>query len=270
MATSSPQNDLLWKNISSLPYFRGFLRAVEGGFYRDIEITEPVLDLGCGDGHFSWVTFSERKIQLIGIDPALNSLIEAGQYPVFSHLVCARGDQLPFPKSLFNTAVSNSVLEHIEDVETVMDETHRVMKSGGKLVICVPNDNFTQNLSISKFFHRVGLDFLADRYRKFFNQISRHFHPDSKEIWMMRLQEADFKIINSWNYFTPKSLAILEWGHYFGLPSWINRKIFGRWILNPSMKNPLLSRIYFWLKNHVESDHRSANGAYSFFISVKK
>jgi len=270
MATGIPPSDLLWKNISSLPYFRGFLRAVEGGYYHDIEIKEPVLDLGCGDGHFSWVTFNERNIHLIGIDPDLKSLIEASQSPVFSKLICARGDQLPFQKGFFTTTISNSVLEHIIDVDSVIVESNRVIKPGGKLVICVPNDNFTKNLSVARFFDRIKLNFLAEKYRKFFNWISRHFHPDNERIWMSRLRDADFKVIHTWNYFTQKSLAILEWGHYFGFPSWINRKIFGRWILYPSTKNPFLSRIHHWLKEHIERDQKSADGAYSFFISVKE
>lgn len=270
MTIGEPPNDLLWKNISSLPYFRGFLRAVEGSYYQDIEIRQPVLDLGCGDGLFSWVTFRERAFLLIGIDPELKSLNEARQYPIFSHLICARGDELPFPAGYFSSTVSNSVLEHIENVEAVLKEANRVMKSGGKLVVCVPNDNFTQNLSIATFFNRVGLNFLARKYQRFFNKISRHFHPDTENIWMTRLLDANFKIINSWNYFTQKSLSILEWGHYFGLPAWINRKFFGCWILFPSIKNPLLSRIYYWLKHHVEIDQKSPDGAYSFFITAKE
>jgi hypothetical protein len=149
-------------------------------------------------------------------------------------------------------------------------EANRVIIPGGKLVICVPNDNFTQNLSIAKLLDRIGLNFLAGKYRTFFNKISRHFHPDTEEIWMRRLRHAGFDIIDNWNYFTQKSLAILEWGHFFGLPAWINRKFFGRWVLFPSIKNPLLSRIYFWLKDHVERDQRSPDGAYSFFITVKE
>jgi SAM-dependent methyltransferase len=270
MTISEPPNDLLWKNISALPYFRGFLRAVEGSYYQDIEIRQPVLDLGCGDGHFSWVTFGKRTFNMIGIDPDLKSLIEATQYSVFSHLICARGDQLPFPAGFFSSIVSNSVLEHIDKVDLVILEANRVLIPGGKLVICVPNDNFTQNLSIAKLLDRLGLNFLAGKYRTFFNKISRHFHPDTEETWMRRLRHAGFNIIEYWNYFTQKSLAILEWGHFSGLPAWINRKFFGRWILFPSIKNPLLSRIYFWLKDHVERDQRSPDGAYSFFITAKE
>ncbi|MBM3137032.1 MAG: class I SAM-dependent methyltransferase [Chloroflexi bacterium] len=270
MTTNLAHNDLLWKNISALPYFRGFLRAVEGGYYHDIEIKEPVLDLGCGDGHFCFVTFEESAFKFIGIDPDFMSLVEAKQYPVYADLICARGDQLPFAKKYFSTTVSNSVLEHIDDVDSVIKEANRVMIHGGKLIICVPNDNFTQYLSLAKFFNRINMSFLAEKYRKFFNQISRHYHPDDPEIWKMRIGEANFEIIRSWNYFIPKSLAILEWGHYFGLPTWFNRKIFGRWILFPSIHNPLLIRIYHWLKEHVERDQKSADGAYSFFISKKE
>lgn len=270
MKTDRPPNDLLWKNISALPYFRGFLRAVEGGFYQDIEITEPVLDLGCGDGHFSWVTFGERDYGLIGIDPDLNSLIEASQYPVFHLLICAQGNQLPFPTGFFTTTVSNSVLEHIDNVDAVLIEANRVMKPEGELVVCVPNDNFTQNLSVARFLNHIGFKFLANKYQNFFNKISRHFHPDTEVIWMNRLRDAGFKVNKAWNYFTRKSLSILEWGHYFGLPSWINRKFFGRWVLFPSFENPLLTRIYYWLKGHVESDQESPDGAYSFFITTKE
>ena len=263
-------HDLLWKNIRSLPYFRGFLRAVEGKYYEDIDINEPVLDLGCGDGHFSSVTLSDRPVCLIGVDPEWRSLNEARQYSVFSHLVCARGDYLPFAKSFFSTTMSNSVLEHIPDVDSVVTEIHRVMRVGSTLVVCVPNDNFTRNLSIARFFDHLGLKLAAAWYRTFFNKISRHFHPDPHAVWTNRLEKSGFKIERSWKYFTPISLGILELGHYFGLPSLINRHIFGRWILFPSPSNPILYLVYQWLSKHVAKDQVTPDGAYSFFISTTK
>ena len=67
--------DFLWRNISSLPYFRGLLRAVEGRFYQTIKLIGPVLDLGCGDGHFTEATF-EKPLD-IGLDPWLRPLQDA-------------------------------------------------------------------------------------------------------------------------------------------------------------------------------------------------
>ncbi len=262
-------NEILWKNISELPYFRGFLRAVEGGFYQNIEVKEPILDLGCGDGHFSSVTFHHWGFKLIGVDVNIKNLLEAKQYEIYSHLICARGDQLPFRNTFFRTIISNSVLEHIQNVNAVILEANRVMGLGSKLIICVPNDYFTKNLSIAKFFDSIYLKHPANWYRKLFNKISRHYHPDSLDMWLERLQGAGFKINDFWNYFTQESLAILEWGHYFGFPTLINKKLFGRWILFQNNKNPILRRIYKWLENHIEKDQKAIDGAYSFIISTK-
>ena len=45
--------DYLYPHLQALPYFRAMLRAMEARWYQDVELTEPVLDIGCGDGHFA-------------------------------------------------------------------------------------------------------------------------------------------------------------------------------------------------------------------------
>ena len=45
--------DLLWRHLQDLPYFRALLRAVEARFYQDIPLAEPILDLGCRGGHLA-------------------------------------------------------------------------------------------------------------------------------------------------------------------------------------------------------------------------
>jgi SAM-dependent methyltransferase len=260
--------DLLWQNISELPYFRGFLRSIEGKYFRALEFKGEVLDLGCGDGHFSARTLPDTKIQ--GIDTSFLSLRSANSMNYYSGLVCSVGDHLPFKKSSFETIISNSVLEHIPDVDSVIIEVVRILKPGGKFVITVPNSNFTKNLSIALFFDRLGLNGIALGYRRFFNWISRHFHPDPKEIWLDRLKGQGLNVIYDWNYFPPEYLKILEWGHYFGLPSWLNFKMFGRWILNPNISNYFLKRIYFWLYPYYAGEPKSENGAYTFIVAKKQ
>ena len=53
--------DLLWQNISELPYFRGFLRSIEGKYFRELNLEGQVLDLGCGDGHFCAKTLPDAQ-----------------------------------------------------------------------------------------------------------------------------------------------------------------------------------------------------------------
>ena len=258
--------EILKDNITELPYFRGFLRAVEGRYYQTIELTRPVLDMGAGDGHFAARTFT-TKLE-VGIDPAFLSLREAKGFGAYGQLFNGNGDRIPFKDKSFATVVSNSVLEHIPDVDAVLVDIYRVLVKSGQLVITVPNSNFTKYLSIARFFDRIGLKFAARWYRQLFNKISRHYHPDDAAVWRTRLENAGFVIVKQWNYFPPESLRKLEWGHYFGLPNWINKKLFGRWILFPNFWYVRL--INRWLYKHYALDQTSPEGAYTFFIAQKE
>lgn len=256
--------DFLKKNLADLPYFRALLRAVESRFYQNENLGSPVLDLGCGDGHFALVTFS--KIKLTGIDPQWSSLYEAQKTQRYDFLLNSQGGKLPFKDKEFNSCFSNSVLEHIYDVDQVIDEIARVLKNNAIFVFCVPNQNFAKYLSIAVFFEKIKIHLLADRYRKFFNRISRHYCCDPYEIWKERLEKVGFNITDHWDYFSPSAIKCLEWGHYLGLPYWITKKIFGKWVIWPEFNQTvvysLVRKFYFENPYHVD-------GAYSFYVCRK-
>ena len=256
-------NDYLTPHLRDLPYFRALLRAVEARFYEDISLPGPVLDLGCGDGHFASLAFQEPLE--MGLDPWWGPIQEAGTRSSYQDLVCAEGDHMPYPSDYFSSAVSNSVLEHIPDLDPVIKETARVLKPGAPFIFCVPNHRFLSTLSISNGLDKIKLRGLADLYRGFFNRISRHYNCDSYETWKERLEKFGFMIEDSWDYFPPDALHVLEWGHYFGVPSWVAKLIFGRWILAPTRWNLFLADRL--VRPHYESDPRSQDGVYSFYIA---
>ena len=256
-------NDYLTPHLRDLPYFRALLRAVEARFYEDISLPGPVLDLGCGDGHFASLAFQEPLD--MGLDPWWGPIQEAGTRSSYQDLVCAEGDHMPYPSDYFSSAVSNSVLEHIPDLDPVIKETARVLKPGAPFIFCVPNHRFLSTLSISNGLDNIKLRGLADLYRGFFNRISRHYNCDSYETWKERLKKFGFMIEDSWDYFPPAALHVLEWGHYFGVPSWVAKLIFGRWILTPTRWNLYLTDRL--VRPHYESDPRSPDGVYSFYIA---
>lgn len=260
------RKDFLGTQLKDMPYFRAVLRAVECRFYQDIPLESPTLDLGCGDGHFASIAF-DRKID-VGIDPWAGPVLEAGQRGNYGKVLQGFGDQLPFPDNYFSSAFSNSVLEHIPNVEAVLVEMNRVLKPGALFLFCVPNHNFLKNLSVSNFFDRVGLRGLGDMYRRFFNRISRHHHCDSPEVWEARLEQAGFKIERWWHYFSPRALHILEWGHYFGLPSWILRMTIGKWNLVRADWNFALTRAV--VQPAWDEAPEQPLGSYTFYIVRKK
>ena len=260
------EKDYLMLHLRELPYFRSLVRAVEARFYQDLELPAPTLDVGCGDGHFASVAF-KRPLEA-GIDPWLAPLREARQRNVYRLLLQAEGARLPFPSGSFASAVSNSVLEHIVQVEAVLAEINRVLQAGAPFYFCVPNHHFLSALSIGRFFDRVGLAWLGNTYRAFFNRISRHHHCDPPQVWQARLEQAGFVLLEWWHYFPPPALAVVEWGHYFGLPSLVAKKLIGRWILAPHPWNLALTRRI--VQAVYQQEPRSAEGVYTFYIARKK
>lgn len=262
---SARLDDILWRHLSSLPYFRGFLRAVEDRFYQEIDLPNPILDLGSGDGHFASVAFSEKPD--VGLDPWPAPMREARQRNAYRLLVLGEGAHIPFQQGFFAAVMSTSVLEHIPDIQPVIIEIARVLRPGGMFVFCVPNHRFPEALWGRQVLRRLGLRRLSEGYTRLFNRIARHAHTDPPEIWENRLDQAGLQVVDCWDYFPPKALHILEWGHPLGLPSLIYKKVFGRWVLVPKRWN---LAIPWALTRKYLDDPRSDRGVCSFFIARRQ
>jgi ubiquinone/menaquinone biosynthesis C-methylase UbiE len=126
-----PEKDFLFLHLRDLPYFRSLLRANEARFYQDIDLPTPTLDVGCGDGHFASVVF-DRPLD-VGIDPWEGPIREAARRSAYRLLVIGDAGRAPFPDGYFASALSNSVLEHIPHIDTVLAET---AQAGRSLSVC--------------------------------------------------------------------------------------------------------------------------------------
>ncbi len=259
-----PKDDLLWRHLKSLPAFRAVLRAVEARFYHEIEWPGPILDVGCGDGHFVQMTFNQRIDA--GIDPWWGPLNKAKRTDMYHTLIHGMGNEMPFPDDYFGSAFSNSVLEHIPDVQSVLNETYRVMQPGAHFLITTPSQYFTQNLGGAALFEKLKMGGMADRYRALFNRISRHEHTDSPDVWTARLEEAGFTVERWQYYFSTKALRALEIGHAQGVPSAILHALTGHWIAAPWNSNLALTEK--WLRPFYE-EAPDDEGAYLLFIARK-
>ena len=221
--------DFLWPHLRDLPYFRATLRAVEARMMQDVDLPAPVLDLGCGDGHFASVTF-EHRID-VGIDPELRTTREALRRKRYNLLAVAQGALLPHPTGYFSSAFSNSVLEHVDKLGDVLAELARVLQSGAAFVFTVPNTGYRRELSLPRGLSRLGLRGLGDAYQTWFMRMSRTKNLFDEDEWSQRLARVGFAVERTQRYFSPAALRMLEWGHYFGVPCLLPRVLTGRWIL---------------------------------------
>ena len=257
--------EILWRHLRELPYFRAMVRAVEDSFYQGLELPAPVLDLGCGDGHFASVAFDHPLD--VGLDPWWDPLLEANTRHAYRMLVRSDGAKIPFPDGFFATAVSNSVLEHIPHVDAVVEEIARVVRPGGRFIFCVPNHRFPQLLLGTQTFRGLGMKGAADWYSRFFNRISRHQHCDSYEVWNERMTRTGFTIEKHWDYFPADALHRMEAGHAFGLPALVSKKLTGKWVLSTSRANLWVP---WQITRKVFQNPISPEGVYSFYITRRK
>jgi SAM-dependent methyltransferase len=258
-------DDILWRNLHEIPYFRSILRAVESKLVQQIELPRPTLDLGCGDGHFASVTYDDRLD--VGLDPSIQSMREAQARRAYRMLVQADGANSPFATGTFSSALSNSVLEHIPHLDSVLLDLARVLKSGAPFVFTVPNPGYEGMLSIALALERMTLSPLARAYRAWFNRMSRTENLFYEEEWEVRLNRAGFELIETTRYFSPSALHALEWGHYFGAPCLLSRWLTGRWILVSKKWNLWLTERLF--RRYVEEAPKE-DGTYNFYLARRR
>mgnify|MGYP001105501416 FL=1 len=254
--------DYLHLHLRDLPYFRGMLRALEAQFYQDFELPSPTLDVGCGDGHFATIAF-DRPLE-VGLDPWGGPLRQAARLGGYRSLVQADGGQAPFPDGCFASALSNSVLEHIPHVQSVLAETARLLQPGALFLFCVPNPRYLSELSIANTLSYFRLKRLGRAYTDWFRRMSRVEHAVEPDVWQGWLEAAGFHLERWWHYFSPEAMRALEWGHYFGAPTLLPHTLFKRWILVPTRWNLALTE-RFVRRYAVAEPH--PQGTFTFYVA---
>lgn len=57
-------------------------------------------------------------------------------------ILCAAGEDLPFPAASFDLILSHEVLEHVRDDRLAVQEMVRVLKPSGRMVVFAPNRGY--------------------------------------------------------------------------------------------------------------------------------
>lgn len=108
----------------------------------NLDDTVRSLEIGCGTGIDSLILTERTDCLAYGVDLSFEALRVAQRFnQKFGHcldLVNCDGFSLPFADQTFGLVFSQGVLEHVGDELSFIAEQIRVLKTGGKLVINVP------------------------------------------------------------------------------------------------------------------------------------
>lgn len=115
------------------------------------------LDIGCGNKPYQHVFKQTTQYIGIEIDTANKSQKQADYY--------YDGKTLPFDAQYFDSIVTNQVFEHVFNPEAFLQETHRVLKQGGHLLITVPFvwDEHEQPIDYARY-SSFGLKYLLETH----------------------------------------------------------------------------------------------------------
>ncbi len=101
------------------------------------------LDIGCGDGELTKLLIEAAGgREMVGIDLDHNEITMAQATGVYKCVHCASAAAIPEAERSFDFVFSNSVLEHIEDIEAAIGEIARVLRPGGVFLFTVPAKGF--------------------------------------------------------------------------------------------------------------------------------
>jgi len=161
----------LFRNLGpSLALWRG----AEIAALRQHEYVHPILDLGCGDGFITSMVVGNVEV---GCDPFRKALKQAYATGVYGRLHSAPVEELPGIERPVATIISNSVLEHVDNLDPMLSSVSSLLKAGGRFVFTTPSDSFSR-----------WLTFPSQRYRGWRNARLGHLNLLSPAQWSERLK----------------------------------------------------------------------------------
>ena len=246
--------------VAPLPL--AFERAVEARIFRDLPMERPVLDIGCGEGLFAKVVFAEPVDT--GIDPDARELDRARELGSYAELIECFGHEIPKPDGSYATVMSNSVLEHIPDVESVLREAHRLLAPGGHMYVTVPSDRFEHYSAVARVLDALGLAGASRRFRSFYNDFWRHYHAYPVDGWRALAERCGFEVTEARAY-NPRGMCLMnDLLVPFSAPGLVIKKLTNRWTLLPGLRRIWTRPVHAVMRGRIEGSVRADDGGLVF------
>lgn len=256
--------DYLTPLLEKAPAAWALIRANEIRNLDGVKFKHPILDVGCGDGLVAKVLMSERNERFDwGIDVSEKEVKKARELKVYKNCKIANVYSLPFEDRTFSTVFSNSVIEHIPELDRALSEMSRVIKKGGELVITVPSSYLAKYL--------LGAKILGKWYGKFFNKLFKHYNLYTHKQWETILKKHSLVLKRHRYYHTPGMIRVHEILSYVALPVHLVKPFAGYWPIFPSLRKVLVvpwMRKFFY--KFCLEDVKKDEGGSLLLIAVKK
>jgi SAM-dependent methyltransferase len=236
--------DVLAGYLSEAPIPLALERYLEAKIFQTLRFERPILDIGCGEGLFAKNVFAE-KIDT-GVDLDSRELDRARELDAYEELIQTKGNAIGKPSGSYKTVFSNSVLEHIPDIEPVFGEVYRLLAPRGKFYVTIPSHLFEKYTVVYQILNGTGLHVVADKYRQFFNKFWRHYHCYEPEKWALLAKKQGFEVTQIYTYGSKNSSLLNDFCVPFSIASFLIKKLTNSWALFPRVRRLLLSPVEYF------------------------
>ena len=243
--------EIILRNFLNLHWIRpevAIWRTLDALQMKKMKFQNPIIDLGCGDGTFSFTNFGGRTSnefdvfraikktdgffdgkdihdQKTSVKPKLNnkpkqsidvgidwkkSLLDKAEKLQFYKLLKTHdlNKKLPFEDSSFKTLFSN-IFYWIPKIDSLLKESNRIVSEEGKIILLVPDEKLKENLIYSQYL-KHGYAWAKILDRGIYKNITKHAYSFKK--WKQIFAKADLKIINHNQYLSPQFIKFWSVG----------------------------------------------------------
>lgn len=202
-----PAKESIKKYTRNSSVSSGIWRSHEIMALSGIKLYRPVLDLGCGNGRFAKVVFKDKLDY--GLDISREVIKIAKSNKAYRNYIVADAHHIPLGNQSIQTVFSNSVFEHIADLEGVLAEISRILKPGGQLIFTTHAPTSKEFYGL-KIFNKLNLKTLSKIYLKIFIQALQIRTLWDLKVWRKKLKTVGLRLAESKVIISPKSAYFFE------------------------------------------------------------
>ncbi|MDO8555707.1 MAG: class I SAM-dependent methyltransferase [Nanoarchaeota archaeon] len=149
-----------------------------------------ILDVGCGTGVIASALAKNNAV--VGLDISAQALAFARKRDASISWIKGDAQAVKFKPNSFDVVLASDVVEHVKDDVKALENMHRVLKPGGKVIITVP-----------------ALEMLWGRDDDLVHHQRRYTRSSLKRV----LRRAGFKVdfLNYWNVLLFPAVLVYKW-----------------------------------------------------------
>ena len=179
----------LYPYIPSLVLWRSW----EYAAYKHYQLSEPVLDLGCGDGNFFKLVWPGVQ-EAIGVDFDPQTAEVARRSGVYKEVINIPANKISFPPNRFASVFANCSLEHMDRLSEILKNIYHCLRPMGLFILSVVNDKFIEWSSLPLLLTSLGEGRRARALQKGYHTFNHVVNPLSISQWIESLHKAGFQV----------------------------------------------------------------------------